>query len=341
MGRLPKLGAFLALGPLLLEEYVQVGLMMKRRKQIGAFLVLGAATMHAVIGSSSIAQTSTAAQAQAGPKSKQNEAAPDRPAKKPSVRPDSPRSQARPEQAKRGKPRHDKYKLMTARTLQAIEGDMLAKWAEVRSVSAKLRTRFTWDADSVAKQAGLGTRDLLKVNGRVLIRTKLFIDVFVKNQYSEDPPYFWTGQRVTKVSDGTYLYSWIVWHDGQSLTKTWARPPNLQAIGGSALMKHLRTIRRLRRLEDSVLNGDSVYVLQGLISDEEIVITVKIAKDSGILVFAKMRGEKAGTTQTFALSEIKTNVDFPEDHFLFIPPEGVVMQDLTQAPVPAAAQDSP
>jgi len=184
------MGAALALGGLLLEEYEQVGFMMKRREHIGALLILGAATMPAAFGLSAVARTSTAAQAQAGPKSKQDEASPDRSAKNPSVKPVPPRSKAQPEQAKRKKPRRDKYKAMTTRTLQLIEGDMLANWAAISSVSAELQTRFTWDADPVAKQAGVGTRDLLKVDGRVLIRTKLFIEVVVKNQYSEDPPYF-------------------------------------------------------------------------------------------------------------------------------------------------------
>ena len=63
-------------------------------------------------------------------------------------------------------------------------------------------------------------------------------------------------------------------------------------------------------------------------------------KETGILLKMVTEDTLAKTKHSFALSDVKLNVEFPDDHFTFTPPEGVEVQDLTirgavKAPIPA------
>ena len=50
--------------------------------------------------------------------------------------------------------------------------------------------------------------------------------------------------------------------------------------------------------------------------------------------------EEVKSTFTYTLSEFQFNVEFPEDHFEFNPPEGIEVQDLTQR-LPGGPQPAP
>lgn len=215
----------------------------------------------------------------------------------------------------------------TITTLREIGDQLLSRWQSVRSVSAKLNTTLKREGRA---EAGRGQRDMLKTENRTLVRSKLFIEFTMKNTVSDTPASYFTAERITKISDGEFLYRRWEGHDRDTWTKTWAKFPHIQYFGGLPLIRQLLQLNYLKRLEDEVVDGERFYVIRGMSQDDQTEITVKIAQPTGMMVHMKMNNKTQQAIRTISLSEIELNVQFPEDHFVFTAPEGVTVEDLTR-----------
>lgn len=227
-----------------------------------------------------------------------------------------------PEQASSGR-----TQLMVAPDVNTAILDLVARWDNIRSVSATLQTTFKRTDGRYDRQETLGIRDCMKKDGRVLVRAAYKAGVVLE---AEDNQLIATGQRVLRVFDGEFLYVDDERHEGRTVTKSRPVPGQLQAIGGRRLFAGLRGLSEIKLLPDKTIDDKSVYAFVGKAGGGTITMRHYFDKQTGILVKMTRDDELGHGRYTFALSDIKLNVDFEEGHFTYTPPEGIEVQDLTR-----------
>ncbi|MGB2988035.1 MAG: hypothetical protein WBE26_19375 [Phycisphaerae bacterium] len=221
-------------------------------------------------------------------------------------------------------------------TIDEAERELLARWNEIRSVSAKVTTRFEQREGAKSSQTGAGMRDCMKKNGKMLVWSKLnnYILLDVSHVDREDgAKQLYTEQRLLRVFDGNFLYTVDERHEqmgGMKVTKSRLDPQGIQLIGGRRLFRQLRRLDRLQLLPDDTIDGKSVYVFEGSANADLVEIQYYFDKETGILLKMIVENKGENSTFMFALSDIELNVEFSEDHFTFTPPEGAEIIDLTQ-----------
>ncbi len=205
--------------------------------------------------------------------------------------------------------------------------ELIAKWDTVQSASAKLKTHFERTQGQREKQNGEGTRDTLKKDGKVLMRSEYKNGVALEKPNGE---WIVTGQIVLKVFDGEFLYVDDTRHEGRTVTKSRPLLGQLQPIGGRQLFAGLRGVDEIKRLPEEIINGKSVYVFEAKAGGGTITSRHYVDKETGILVKLTRTDTLASIEYSFELTDIKVNVDFDEGHFTYTAPEGVEVQDLTR-----------
>lgn len=215
--------------------------------------------------------------------------------------------------------------------------ELLAPWEEVQSVSASFATDYERFAGLGERQQAEGTRDCMKKNGNVLVRSSYKNAIAMEKENKE---WIVTGQIVLKIFDGEFLYTVDQRHEGKTATKSRLKPGQFQYIGGRRLFSQVLGLDRFSLLPDETIDDKSVYVFEGKAAGGTVTTRSYFDKQTGMLLKMVTEDSIAQTKYTFVLSDIKVNVEFDDDHFTFIPPDGVEVQDLTRrgavkVPLPA------
>lgn len=219
---------------------------------------------------------------------------------------------------------------------QAIDR-LLPYWDGIQSLSAKVKVKFDRLDEQETHISGEGTRDWRKKNGEVLTRVKVFNQV----QYKGDDEMRWlTGQRLTMVADDRYLYTIDERKQGTAVTKEFAIHAKIPQVGGPRLFAAIRRLENLQVNRDQELDGKRVVFFEGSFRNGKSHARHWIDAENGLLRKMEIEHEEAKSTFTYTLSDFQFNVEFPEDHFEFNPPEGLEVQDLTQRP-PGPPQSAP
>ena len=222
--------------------------------------------------------------------------------------------------------------------LEGIEQELVSKWDAIQSLASKLEMYFhSKNEDYEITTEGMGTRDCLKKDGRMLVRTIFGNSIRIEVE-DEDPPIRWTGERVVKVFDGEYLYTQIETYEGKTATKQMPMATSFMAVGGSGLIMVLRSVRKLQRAADAEIDGRSMYVFTGY-NPIDVRVEYVIDKETGLLHSIKREWTVEDRTRRFKFVKHEINPDFPEDHFTFTPSEGVVVEDRTRAASAPSATD--
>ena len=215
--------------------------------------------------------------------------------------------------------------------------ELLARWEEVQSASVSFATDFERLAGLGERQKSEGTRDCLKKDGKMLIRSSYTNAVALEKEGKE---WIVTGQIALKVFDGEFLYTVDERHEGKTATKSLLKRGQFQYIGGRRLLSQILGLDSFSLLPDETIDDQSVYVFEGKAGDGTVTTRHYFDKQTGMLLKMATEDSIAQTRYTFALSDIKVNVEFDDDHFTFTPPEGMEVQDLTRrgavkVPLPA------
>ena len=225
--------------------------------------------------------------------------------------------------------------------LAGIEQELMPKWDAVQSLTSKFETNLhSMTKDYEMTTEGEGTRDCWKKDGRMLVRLQFGTAIKIEIE-DENPPIRWTAQRAVKVFDGEYVYTQIETHEGTTATKQMPTAGSFMAVGGRGLIAMLRSLRKLYRLPDAEIDGQSMYVFTGY---NPIAVTVEyvIDKETGLLHSVKREWTGQDRTKRLKFIEHKINPGFPEDHFTYTPAEGVVVEDRTRtAAAPPATNPQP
>ncbi len=214
--------------------------------------------------------------------------------------------------------------------LAGVREQLLERWGRIGTFSAKVTTSFDRPEGPEQHETGKGTRDCLKKdNGAVLVRQSLVNNITYARKGDEKTPWVATAQVIKKVSDGRVVHIVDRTNTGITVTKAWAIPPKIVRVGGKMLVRRLDTLENLRRLDDEMIDKERVYVFEGM-AGADSSWHLDISQKTGMLLRFSVESESSETKFEFALSEIKFDVEFDEDHFVFTPPEGVEIQDLTR-----------
>lgn len=211
-----------------------------------------------------------------------------------------------------------------------IEQELVSKWEAIQSLASKLETYFhSKSKDFETRTEGMGTRDCLKKDGKMLVRSIFGNSIRIEIE-DEDPPVRWTGQRTVKVFDGEYLYTQISTYEGTKATKRVATASSFMAVGGPGLIAVLRGVREMQRQPDAMVDGRSMYVLTGS-KPADVRVEYMIDKETGLLHSVNREWRGRDRTRRFKFVDHVVNPGFPEDHFTFTPAEGVEVEDRTRA----------
>lgn len=219
--------------------------------------------------------------------------------------------------------------------LEAIKQQILENWSKIRSFSAKVKTTFDRLDGVEQHEIAEGTRDcLIKDDGTVLVRERLINKITYAREGDEEIPWVITGQVIRKVSDGRFVYTFDRTHAGTAVTKSFARSPRLINVGGNTVIGRLSAMKNVQRLRNEKMGMSRVYVFEG-IARPDSTWRLYVAQKTGMLLKFVTENETKQSKFEFVLSEITFDVEFDEDHFVFTPPEGLEVQDLT---IPGAGE---
>ncbi len=218
--------------------------------------------------------------------------------------------------------------------LEEIKQEIIKRWSEVRSFSAKVATTFDRLEGVEQHEIAEGTRDFLKKDdGTVLVRERLINRITYAHKGDDDIPWVITGQIINKVRDGRFLYTIDRTHAGTAVTKAVARSPSIINVGGETVVGRLMAMKNVQRLRDEKIGNSRVYVFEGTVGADS-TWRLYVDQKTGMLLKFTTENKTKESKFEFALSDIEFDVEFDDDHFVFTPPEGLEVQDLT---LPGAA----
>jgi outer membrane lipoprotein-sorting protein len=283
-----------------------------------------------VSGSPAGADVETAASpaAAATVKPDQEKADPPETPKKPAPKEEKePVKQPEPAKAEKAPPAGEAAEAPGDPEVEAMKQKIGEKWNKIQSLSAKATTKeegvqgeerkTTWD--------GTGTYECKREGDRLLVRMEVDNHMVVPEGTAVVDNY----RKILTISDGEYVHNVVEAMRMRRAFKIEADRGAGFEISGPTLLENLKRDNTLKLLPDDVVNGRPAYVVEGVSQKRGQKLLVYLDKEYGIL--AKMIIEDARKVRTITLGEIKINVEFPDNHFVFTPPPNVEVRDMTKA----------
>lgn len=215
----------------------------------------------------------------------------------------------------------------TPQALRAAQAELLAKWDAVRSVRAKVLNKYHQRKGLKYRSRGKGTYDCMKRGDQTLFLLYRFDGINAERAKDDKVK---TGERILYVYDGDFLYFLDEFHNSKTAYK-YASPHRVQPIGGKQLFDQIHRFDRVVRLPDETINGKYVYVFEGTNHSNRDHGLYYLDVETGILIKMVLENEAMESERTLILDDFKLNYAFPDNHFIFVLPEGVALTDYTRS----------
>ncbi len=213
--------------------------------------------------------------------------------------------------------------------LAAVIAELTEKWDRVQSVSAKVQTEIPNVAGLPGDTKGNGTYDLLKKDGKTLIRFSLANNI--RYEKSEDTN-IRTAEYLHFVHDGSALYFQSQQPKKmKKTTKSKYSPARVVQIGGAELFRSLTENFNLKLAPDETVDGIPTYVIEATLVGQKWKARHYFDKATGIRVRQVEFDEQGKDSFFLSLSEINLTPQFSEGHFTYNLPEGFELIDETAA----------
>jgi len=224
------------------------------------------------------------------------------------------------------------------RTLQAVEQEILAACDKVRSFSAEFINEALQPVDTIDVEDprnlrlgvhSKGTLDVLKREGKLLGRMVMYDTAWPGHghgpQVIEGP----VERTTTQIFDGEHLYTIMEFGAQVKASKVKTDHFDFVEIGGKLLVDHLHSACHTLTLEpDETIDGRGAYVISGRSEAMgRVSVRCSIDKATGLRLRLALYDRSGTLVQVFSLANLKVNVEFPEDHFTFVPPEGLKVEE--------------
>ena len=212
-------------------------------------------------------------------------------------------------------------------TLESIEKTLLAKWDQVRTLSAVINTVHEGvRGDTVARRDGHGSYHLLKKDGKTFVRMEINSKSVAQGETSVVGP----AQNMLTVCDGDAIYFQRDVGGRAQVYKMGLDHSEFLELGGPRFFAKLRRFTAVKVLPDETVNARETYVLQATFDNTGSTTLYFLDKQTGILAKMVQEMPKDQTSKLLTVSEIRLNVDLKKDLFRYAPPAGVEVRDLTK-----------
>ena len=222
--------------------------------------------------------------------------------------------------------------VLAGETLESVEKKIVEQWEKHRSVSAEfaLTQKMEMGGAKIGSTTK-GTYEHLKDGDRQLYR----MDMTTNTVQDFGGQTMKSSSKAMVIDDGEFQY---VLTEVQQMpepmaVKTKSDPTK---VGGSvkAMFDSLRKEYDLKLMPDKTVDGESVYVIQGIPKATGPASWAKsiyhFRKDVGMPVKMVYLDKDGKVVQTLTYTDIKLNPKIDRDRFVFKAPEGVQVMDMTK-----------
>jgi len=218
---------------------------------------------------------------------------------------------------------------VAARELGTVEKEIQEQWDKHKSITAKLKTVTRMDmGDEVNEGECRGTYQVVKKGGKTLFRQYYERRVVTKVGDRREI----ADEKNMMIMDGEFLYKLIEIMGRKAASKQ--KPGPQDYPGPKSRLGILRKDYGLKLLPPESVDGSGVYMIEGRRKKEStspISRTILYYRRDGVLMkVVNYVGEKPVQTTTF--SDIELDVKVEPCLFVFKPPQGVQVRDLTHGP---------
>lgn len=206
--------------------------------------------------------------------------------------------------------------------------ELIASWKNVRTVHIEVATEMELKRGMRENRTGKGYIDYLRKDGKVYFRQYRF-DNFKVERSPED--FILSAQRTIVVFDGEYVYRVDELSKGKVAAKMTLRQAPIQSLGGLSLMRQMKGHYKLELEDAEEIDGEPVHVFRGISKSGATTTRYFIQRSTGMLRRLRVEDLDKKMTLKVDFTNAQFNVDFPDDHFVFVPPDDVEVKDLTGA----------
>lgn len=225
-------------------------------------------------------------------------------------------------------------------SVEAIEKSVTENWNKLSSLSADVETKMEQSNPSYSmKNESKGKFEYAKIQDVPYFRMEATTNMQMSQGGQEQK----MDSTNLMVSDGKVMFAEVkMLGQTQVMKLPTSTNEDPLGIGGSMIWSSLRESMTLAALPSVEINGKSTHVVEGTMKDQQTGISKNkfhFDKETGLLVRLEsydMEGKMILHTNT---TNIKTNPEISPSRFRYTPPEGAMVQDMTQpqqAPAPAA-----
>jgi len=201
-----------------------------------------------------------------------------------------------------------------ADTLESVEKQLLEKWGQVQTMSAKVTIEGV-----MPNMTANGAYELMKKGDKSLFRMELSF-----------------GEQVsqTMIGDGDFVYG-VMERMGQTQALK-AKPDDAQAMDAGSQLRALRKTHELKLLPDQSIDGQTTCVIEATPKEPGGGKTIThFAKETGIMLRVITQDATGDPAWTMTMSDVKTNAKIDPSRFVFTAPPGVQVMDMTNSRPPA------
>jgi len=212
--------------------------------------------------------------------------------------------------------------------LDAVEKEIIAKWKEVKSMSAKMNMNMDMDQGGMKMKSTMtGTTEYLRKGDKMMTRlegaTKMTMGGAQQAMES----------KLLMVSDGEFTYT-LNEQMGQKMCMKNKADKN--TAGGADMLEGLREQYNLILADDEDVDGEKCWVVLGTPKVEQPNAPAKFKyyfqKKTGAAVQWLGYDASDKVMMTTKFTDIKLNEKIDAERFVFKAPEGVEVMDMTGAP---------
>jgi outer membrane lipoprotein-sorting protein len=218
--------------------------------------------------------------------------------------------------------------------LATVEKDLTRAWDKTKSMTAKITMTTNMDMGGKPLESkGDGTLEMLHKGDKIYMRMEL------KTTMPQPVGATATEQSMLTILDGEYAWTLSETMGQKMAMKT---KPDARMMGDpKSTFAELRKDHELKLLPDETVDGTKVYVIEATPKDTggtPSKTLLYFGKDHGMLVKTLVQNPEGKPTMTMTYTDIKYDVDINPDRFVFKPPPGVEVQDLTKLAPPEPAK---
>lgn len=146
------------------------------------------------------------------------------------------------------------------------------------------------------------------------------------------------------VCDGQCVYTLTQVEDQKTATKARANRQDANTFDARSDFEEMKKLFSLKLLSDAAVDGRDCYVIEAVrnkpgAGEAFARVVTYYDKKSGLPAKSICYDSSGKTVQTTVVTDLKTNVDIPDERFVFKAPAGVPVLDMTRINNPATQPD--